>query len=88
MIEKENKMIKIRPIQQISKKWLRNTLTANPERISGIIEAYLSGKQNFNWVAGLLKNEPSNLSWEILNSIQDGDSIRRRHLLRWLNSLT
>lgn len=79
-------MTKVKPIQEISKKWVRNTIEANHERIKGIIEAYLSGKQNFNWATRLLLTEDAKLSKRILNSLLGGNLTRRRQLSNWFNN--
>ena len=71
-------------IEEASRRWVENSIRANPDRIRGIVEAYYRGKQSLNWASRLLKKEDGNLVMTILNTFQSVDAEKRRSLIEAL----
>ena len=64
-------MPKIKTVEEASRRWVNNSIQANPDRIYGIIKTYFQGRQSLKWAVSLLKNEDWTLVSKTLETFKD-----------------
>lgn len=77
-------MPRIKTVEEASKRWVENSIQANPDRIQGIVRAYFQSRQSLKWAAGLLKSEDRNLVSSVLDAFKKVDSAKYDELLQAL----
>ena len=73
-------MPKVKTAEEASKRWVENSIQANPDRIHGIVKAYFQGRQSLKWAAGLLKSEDRNLVNPVLEAFKKVDPAKHSAL--------
>jgi len=69
-------MPKVKTAEEASKRWVENSIQANPDRIHGIVKAYFQGRQSLKWAAGLLKGEDVKLVRATIDAFKKMDSAK------------
>ena len=77
-------MSKIKTAEEASRRWVENSIQANPDRIHGVIRVYFQGRQNLKWVTGLLKGEDAKLVKTSIDAFKKVDPVKYEALLQEL----
>ena len=77
-------MSKIKTAEEASRRWVENSIQANPDRIYGILKVYFQGRQNLKWVTGLLKGEDAKLVKTSIDAFKKVDPVKYGALLQEL----
>lgn len=69
-------MPRVKTTEEASRRWVENSIQANPDRIHGIVKAYFRGRQSLKWAAGLLKSEDEKLVRATVDAFKKVDSVK------------
>ena len=71
-------------LQEATERWVRNSIRANPDRIQGIIRAYMNGRQSLRWAAGLLESEEASVVFPIAAAFKAVNPLKYNELMAYL----